>query len=79
MQPVIAARRDEAPVLARQWLAADVLGIGSGWTDPDIPDINVPVPVPRSTRFKPFHVWSVKARPSAADWHKVHSPSPCVH
>jgi hypothetical protein len=30
MQPVIAARRDEAPVLARQWFAADVFGIGSG-------------------------------------------------
>jgi len=44
MQPVTVARRNEAPVLARQWFAADVFGIRSGWTDPDIPDVNVPVP-----------------------------------
>jgi hypothetical protein len=44
MPPVTVARRNEAPVLARQWFAADVFGIRSGWTDPDIPDVNVPVP-----------------------------------
>jgi hypothetical protein len=79
MQPVIAARRDEAQLLARQWFAAELLGIGSGWRSPDVPDIDVLMPVPISTRLKPFHVRSVKARPSAADWHKVHSQSPGVH